>query len=229
MRHIIEEHDRALLGVARTLTDSDWRRPSLCDGWANRDVLAHLVLGARFPLGDLAVTMAREGSFDRASDVMARRLSAATPTLALLDELERHMDRLPLRTRLLFPPRFLLGDRLVHHLDIVLALGREPHVPAEAASNVLRTQVTVPNPLVPARRNARGLRLEATDVDWSHGPAGAPLVRGSAARLVSVLAGRPRALADLRGDGVDALGARVAPATGGPVGSGSDQATSAET
>ena len=70
---------------------------------------------------------------------------------------------------------------------MLFALGREPAIPADALVAVLNTQVSVPNPFVPAFRNSRGLRLIATDADWTHGEAG-PIVRGRAADLVSVLA-----------------------------------------
>jgi hypothetical protein len=42
--------------------------------------------------------------------------------------------------------------------------------------------------------NGRGLRLIATDVDWTHGDDG-PTAHGAAADLVSVLGDRPVALA----------------------------------
>ena len=58
---------------------------------------------------------------------------------------------------------------------------------------MLNTQVAVPNPFVPAFRNSSGLRLRATDAEWSHGERG-PVVEGRAADLVSVLGDRPKAL-----------------------------------
>jgi hypothetical protein len=73
---------------------------------------------------------------------------------------------------------------------------------------VLNTQVSLPNPFVPAFRNSRGLRLTAADADWTHGERG-PIVRGPAADLVSVLGDRPAMLARLDGDGVDVLASRV--------------------
>jgi hypothetical protein len=107
-----------------------------------------------------------------------------------------------------FPPRLLLGDHVTHELDMLYALGREPAIPADALVAVLNTQVSVPNPFVPAFRNSRGLRLIATDTDWTHGERG-PLVRGRAAELVSALGDRPAVLARLDGDGVDVLASRV--------------------
>ena len=91
---------------------------------------------------------------------------------------------------------------------MLFALDREPAIPADALVAVLNTQVSVPNPFVPAFRNSRGLRLSATDADWTHGERG-PIVRGRAADLVSVLGNRPAMLARLGGDGVDVLASRV--------------------
>jgi hypothetical protein len=91
---------------------------------------------------------------------------------------------------------------------MLFALDREPAVCADALVAVLNTQVSVPNPFVPAFRNSRGLRLIATDADWSHGERG-PIVRGLAAELVSVLGNRPAMLTRLEGDGVEVLASRV--------------------
>jgi hypothetical protein len=46
---------------------------------------------------------------------------------------------------------------------------------------------------------ARGVRLVATDLDWSHG--NGPEVRGSGEALLMAMAGRPAALDDLDGPG----------------------------
>jgi hypothetical protein len=91
---------------------------------------------------------------------------------------------------------------------MVFALGREPTIPADALVAVLNTQVRVQNPFVPAFRNSRELRLIATDADWAYGERG-PIVRGSAADLVSVLGSRPARLPRLDGDGVDVLASRL--------------------
>jgi hypothetical protein len=91
---------------------------------------------------------------------------------------------------------------------MLFALGREPAIPADALVAVLNTQVSVPNPFVPAFRNSRRLRLLATDADWTHGERG-PVVEGRAADFVSVLGNRPAMLARLGGDGVDVLASRV--------------------
>lgn len=134
---------------------------------------------------------------------MARRRS---PT-ELIDEYAALIYR-PRGVGRVFPRRLLLGDHVIHELDIILALGRQPSIEFSTLVAVLETQVRVKNPFVPAAARARGLRLHATDADWAHGE-GPRLVSGNAAHLASALAGRPWALDQLSGEGVDCLRVRV--------------------
>jgi hypothetical protein len=61
---------------------------------------------------------------------------------------------------------------------------------------------------VGAKKRAEGLRLIATDVDWSSGQG--PEVRGTGEAVLLAITGRPVALDELTGDGVDTLRARIA-------------------
>ena len=58
-----------------------------------------------------------------------------------------------------------------------------------------------------SRSRARGLRLHAVDVGWSHG--GGPAVVGPGEAIIMALAGRSVALSDLEGDGTTVLAARI--------------------
>jgi uncharacterized protein (TIGR03083 family) len=201
-------NDARFHSLAAGFTADEWSQPSLCDGWSNHDVLAHLVVGYSTGAAAVAAEILRHsGSFDRANARLARSLAATRDPAQLLGELETLTQR-PRGLGRHFPPRLLLGDHITHELDMLFALGREPAIPGEALVAVLNTQVSVPNPFVPAFRNSRGLRLSAADVGWIHGERG-PLVRGRAADLVSVLGNRPAMLARLGGDGVDVLASRV--------------------
>jgi uncharacterized protein (TIGR03083 family) len=205
-RDRLRANDARFHATATTFSAEEWARPSLCDGWSNHDVLAHLVVG--YSAGAVAVTaeMRRHSwSFDRANAAMARSLAVRTP-MQLLDDFDRLTQR-PRGLGRYFPPQLLLGDHITHELDMLFALGRAPAIPADGLVAVLNTQVSVPNPFVPAYRNGRGLRLVATDADWTHGHG--PLVRGPAAELVSVLGNRPAMLTRLDGDGVEVLASRV--------------------
>jgi uncharacterized protein (TIGR03083 family) len=205
---LLRANDLRFLSVASTLSPDDWAAPSLCEEWSNHEVLTHLVIGYRTRLATMALEMARQrGSFDRANTELARALAAVRGPADLLDDFARLVDR-PRGMGRYFPRNLLLGDHVTHELDIILALDREPTIPADVLVCVLNTQVTLPNPFVPAYFNGRGIRLVATDTDWARG-GGGPAVSGRAADLVSVLGDRPKALPRLSGDGVTVLSSRV--------------------
>jgi uncharacterized protein (TIGR03083 family) len=208
VRDLLRSNDKRFRALADGFGADDWSRPSLCEGWSNHDVLAHLVIGYRTGPGLIAAEMlSHAASFDRANAAIARSLAASCSPAELLDEFERLIER-PRGLGRYFPRRLLLGDHVTHELDILFALDREPSIPSAAAIAVLNTQVAVPNPFVPAFRNSRGLQLIATDADWTHGERG-PVVRGRAADLISVLGNRPRMLPELSGEGVEELASRV--------------------
>jgi uncharacterized protein (TIGR03083 family) len=212
VRDLLRDNDERFLQLARGFTASDWARPSLCERWTNHEVLAHLVVGLSASLRSVAGAMLRHrGSFDSANAAMASALAPTRSPADLLGDFRR-LCREPEGLGRYFPSRLFLGDHVTHELDMVLALGREPQIRADVSIAVLNTQVTVPNPFVPAFRNASGLSLRATDVAWSHGTRG-PVVEGRADELVSVLGNRPKMLPRLRGDGVALLEARLSVST----------------
>ncbi len=188
-RDLLRANDARFQALAGGFSADEWSQPSLCDGWSNHDVLAHLVVGYGAGPGVVASEMLRHsGSFDRANAALAQSLAATSSPGELLDDFGR-LTRRPRGLGRYFPPRLLLGDHVTHELDILFALNREPAIPVGALVAVLNTQVAVPNPFVPAYRNSRGLRLTATDADWTHGERG-PIVRGPRHRP-GVRAGQP--------------------------------------
>jgi uncharacterized protein (TIGR03083 family) len=208
VRELLHTNDERFLALARDLSPAEWSAPSLCDEWTNHEVLAHLVTGYGSRLGQLVAEMhCHRWSFDAANTDMARKLASMRGPAELLDDLARLADH-PQGMGRYFPRTMFLGDHVTHELDICFALDRAPTIPSDALVAVLNAQVRLPNPFVPAFRNSRGLRLIATDADWTHGHTG-PEVIGRAAELVSVLGNRPRALARLDGDGVAVLAGRV--------------------
>jgi uncharacterized protein (TIGR03083 family) len=206
-RDRLRNNDFRFLAVARTLPNRDWSRRSLCSEWTNHDVLAHLVVGCQVSAGTVVLEMARHrGSFDRSNARLAQRLAVQRTPSELFDDFEALIER-PHGLGRVFPKRLLLGDHIIHELDIVLPLGLQPTIDAKAMTAVLETQVRVPNPFVPAAARARGLCLQATDTDWTYGEGGL-CVSGMSAHLASALAGRSWALDHLSGDGVALLHSR---------------------
>lgn len=207
-RDMLRPNDLRLLSVASTLSPDEWATASLCDEWTNHQVLAHLVIGYGGGLGPVVSEMYRHGgSFDGANTALARSLSQTRSPADLLEDFARLIDQ-PKGIGRLLPRRMMVGDHVTHELDMLYALDHEPAIAEDALIAVLDTQVSLPNPFVPAFGNSRGLRLVATDAGWTHGDRG-PEVRGRAAELVSVLGNRPRVLPRLTGDGVAVLASRV--------------------
>ena len=112
-----------------SLQESDWERPSLCEGWRVRDVVGHILYGNEQNLLTLPLRLAKHGfSSDRSGKAYSiARAEGRTPA-----ELVRAFDeRDPWAgTCRVFPPRLVLLDRLVHHQDIRRALGHERGIAA---------------------------------------------------------------------------------------------------
>jgi uncharacterized protein (TIGR03083 family) len=108
----------------------------------------------------------------------------------------------------LIPMKAAFLDHLVHNQDIRRPTGKPRTIPADRLRRALDLVHNEGNPLFNPKKNVAGLRLQATDIDWSAGEG--PVVEGPAEALVLAGSGRPAALADLRGDGVATLKERIA-------------------
>ncbi|MCV7228217.1 maleylpyruvate isomerase family mycothiol-dependent enzyme [Mycolicibacterium komossense] len=207
---MLRDNDTRLTEFLASLTDDEWTQPSLCTAWTNHDVLAHLVIGYSASLSSIvASTLRHRGSFDQANTDMAHALATQRKPADLLHDLTA-LTRQARGVGRVFPRRLLLGDHIIHELDITYALGRDCTIPAASVAAVLDTEVRIPNPFVPAAIRARGLNLITTDSTWARRSDG-PTVIGQAAHLASVLAGRPWALRQLTGDGAAVLASRLEP------------------
>lgn len=184
-----------------TLTPQQWDEPSLCSGWTVKDVVAHMV--SYEELGTLGLLKRfAKGWIVRANQVGVDEF-AGRSAQQLLDFLSAHLQPRGLTAG--FGGMIALVDGTIHHQDIRRALDRPRRVPADRLVRVLGL---VPgNPRIGAGRRIRGLHLRATDVDWEHGRG--PGVTGPGEALLMAMAGRPAALADLDGPGLDTLAARL--------------------
>ena len=100
----------------------------------------------------------------------------------------------------------LLVDWVTHYLDILVPLDIGAELPEErltAALDILPTVNTFKS-----KKRAKGLRLVATDIDWSRGSG--PEVHAPARALILTLGGRPHLASELEGEGADVLRRRVA-------------------
>jgi uncharacterized protein (TIGR03083 family) len=198
--------ERADIAVfLESLTPEQWEASSLCDRWRVRDVVGHLLVAYEISPGRMLWEVARSGfSPDEAIARVAIARASGVSTGGLVSAWKtarRRWDRLAG----VAPPHGFFYDHFVHHQDMRRPLGAVRVVPPAKLIALLECVARYNG--FRSRQRARGLRLVATDVDWSHGDG--PLVTGTAEALLLALAGRPVACAELRGEGLAVLSSRV--------------------
>jgi uncharacterized protein (TIGR03083 family) len=193
-----------LADLLDTLTPEEWDAPTLCEHWRVRDVTAHLVQGATLSTGQILGKAVRYGfRIDTMLEREARKLGDSPP-----DQLARSL-RENAGSRSL-PPGVkatnVAIDVFVHTQDIRRPLAKPCEYPEERLRAVADAESAM-NIGFPAKKRIAGLKLRATDVDWTHGDG--PEVTGPAEALIMAMGGRGAALADLSGNGLATLTARL--------------------
>lgn len=176
-----------------------WNTESWCDGWTVRRLLAHLTATASTGPAAFVVGLVRNGlSFERFVEAGLERHLGSSPqdTLARFRAVERSTTCPP------GPRTSWLGEVVVHGQDIRRPLGMYHEPPAEAVRRVADFYCAS-NALIGGKRRVAGLRLQATDQDWSHGEG--ELVTGPLLSLVMATTGRGAACHELEGPGVATL------------------------
>lgn len=193
-----------LADMLEGLPEDAWEHPSLCAGWRVRDVAAHLALAATISAPRAFVEFVRaRGDFNRMiRDTAIRHARRPIPEIIAEIRAAAASRRLAPSTKPLDP----LFDALVHGQDIAVPLGIERVMPREAA-RVCTTHIWERGFPFHARRRLHGLRLVATDIDWSIGEG--KVVAGPIQALLLLVSGRPAALPELNGAGTAELAARL--------------------
>jgi uncharacterized protein (TIGR03083 family) len=184
------------------LTPDQWGSPTLCEMWTVREVAIHTVsydelttagLVARFLKGRLSTdrinAIGVADYADRSSEQIVAMIRAHTEPHGLTGG---------------FGGRIALTDGMIHQQDIRRSLGLPRTINSERLRTALNFALFAPT--IRGAWRARGVRLVATDIDWSHGK-GAE-VRGSGEALLMAMAGRRAALDDLEGPGKAKLAQR---------------------
>lgn len=180
-----------LVQVLDELSEAEWDKPSLCEGWRIREVVAHMTMPYRHSGRTVLAAMVRaRGKFDVAADRLARRDTAECSVSQLLECLEQNVDH---RWK---PPGGgqlgALSHDVIHGLDITEALGLQTISPPERVTEVLNS----PKLARAFKVDLAPYELVATDTDYRHG--NGQQLRLPAKDLLLICTGRrqPSAMSD---------------------------------
>ncbi len=186
------------------LDEDQLQTRSLCDAWTVREVLGHLVMPLTGSLGGFLLQVVRaRGSINRASEAVAGELSRrpVSELTALLRDRADQQGKAPG-----VGPMGQMTDGCVHLRDCARPLGLPDDVSIDDWRMVLDWLPSGVPGLVPKRR-LEGLRLVATDQEWSWGVG--EEITGPSEALAMAVSGRAVTLNDLGGPGVDLLRHRL--------------------
>jgi uncharacterized protein (TIGR03083 family) len=202
---LIHRERAAMADTLSTLTPAQWTTPSLCGGWSVRETAAHIVLGSEQTTPHFMARMAASGfRFNHMMDRDARRTGLQPP-----DELIARLRACVTTTN--HPPapvKTMLGEIVVHSDDIRRPLGLAGDTSPDAIVACLEMYKAASFPLG-TRKRIEGLRMVATDLDWSHGQG--PEVTGPGMPMLMAMTGRASGLDGLAGEGLATLRGRMTP------------------
>ncbi len=200
---LIHAERQQLIADMQNLTPEQWVTASLCPAWNVHQMLGHLVaLTTQTPPKFFGKFIAAGFQFDKVVAKDVAKQSAGTPAQTLA-EFTRHAGD---TTAPPGPVDSWIGEVVVHSADIRRPLGIS-YTPPVTTSRQVADFYKNSNLLIGSKSRIAGVRLVATDTDWAYGSG--PEVRGPILSLVQAMTGRRVALADLTGDGVTALAAKM--------------------
>lgn len=185
----------SLADLLAAASDAQWDTPSLCEGWRVREVVAHMTMAARYSEAEFMTELRRcDFDFTRLSNEVAGR-DAGLPADELVASLRSDvMQRW-------IPPgggyHGALNHVVIHGLDVTVPLG----VPRRSPDDTIRVvldDLTADGGHAHFGIVINGRRLEASDLDWSHGSG--PVLRGAAEDLALAMCGRAVPAGRLRGE-----------------------------
>ena len=196
---LIETERTRLAEALDELSELEWRQESLCTGWSNHLTLAHIVGSAEVNFRKAIVGLVANG-FNFPRMVTRLNLQAAQASSPAL--VSRLHQLAPARDRPPGPVAAQLLEVVVHGEDIMFPLAHKVDHDDRAlmvAADYAKKEQT----FVGVRKRIAGLRIRATDYDWSTGDG--PEAAGPLVPLLLAICGRKPALDSLTGEGVDIL------------------------
>jgi uncharacterized protein (TIGR03083 family) len=182
------------------LTPQQWDTPSLCEGWTVRDVVAHTIAYLGQSRTRLIRNMVRTRlNIDRLNATALTNYVGLEPE-ELVELMREGVE--PSGAAALYNGRVALIECLIHQQDIRRPL-LQPRTIAEDRLRISLNYARV-SPVIGGARRTRGVRLVATDTNWSAGRG--PEIHGAGEALLLAMTGRITAVAaELTGDGLALL------------------------
>lgn len=203
VRQLIRAQRDALGDLLESLSDAEWDLASLCTGWRVRDVVAHCVQSHVATPWTFASEWIASGFSLKVRNErwVARRRPRSRSEV--IDEYRATAVRLAIPAA---ETPYALVEAVIHGYDIAWPLRRTIEVPATSLVVVADTCRRT-NPFLHSKQRCAGLALRASDISWSAGSG--PQVAGPLASIIMAITGRPAALDDLSGKGLDTLRSRL--------------------
>ena len=194
-KEMARDEREAFASLLDGLTPQQWNTPTLCELWTVREVAIHTVSYDELSTAGLV------GRF-----LKGRLNTDRINAIGVADYSDRSPEQITALIRSYAQPHGLTGgfggkialtDGMVHQQDIRRSIG----LPRTIDPERLRTALNFARfaPTIRGAWRARGVRLVASDLDWSHGRG--PEVRGPGEALLMAMAGRRAALDDVDGPG----------------------------
>ncbi|MCE9622425.1 MAG: maleylpyruvate isomerase family mycothiol-dependent enzyme [Actinomycetia bacterium] len=193
---------KALYAELQGLTEAQWATMTVCDPWTVRHLVAHMTALGNQTAPNFFKGMITTGfNFNKFVDKDLRKFNNGSNA----DVLAGFAKTLTNGKTPPGPKYVPLGEYMCHGEDIRRAIGSagkhaEAHVVALAGA-----YQTTGNPLGGKKRSA-GLKLRATDVDWTFGDG--PEVAGPGMDLILAMSGRAKSLDNCTGEGVATMRGR---------------------
>jgi uncharacterized protein (TIGR03083 family) len=186
-----------------SLAPAQWGAETLCEGWTVRDVVAHLVSYEEIGYPGIATALVRARLRVGGMNDVRRAVYRDYGPEELVAVLRAHLR--PHGLTAAFGGGIGLTDCVIHHQDIRRPLGLRRAVPPDRL--VAALDFSLRAPVLPSKHNAAGVKVVATDIDWSHGEG--PELSGPGEAILLALAGRGDAVPELVGPGAEMLEQRV--------------------
>jgi len=190
---------KALAADLGGLTEAQWSTRSLCTEWTVRDVVAHLAATAKIgPPQFFGKLLASGFSLKRLQTKDVAALRGGSPA----ETLDNFRGQVESSKHPPGPSDTWLGEVIVHAEDVRRPLGLEHSYPMDAVVQVADFYKGS-NLVIGTKKRIAGVKLRATDTEWTHGEG--PEAAGPMLALLLAMTGRGAALDQLSGDGVAKL------------------------